>query len=120
MQAAGEAKPPAVFHCGGRSGRARCGVADQRTATKCAKAAADEREASGVRWDMTTFFQMVRHGRLNRAAATGFHLRLERLTVSLYRCERRLCNSKAINPAEVKPNRRVALGCGFATTIAKM
>jgi len=92
-----------------------------RTSVKCGAAVANRLEAGAVLWDMTAFFQMIRHGRLlNRAAEAGFNVGLARLAISLYRCERRLTLSGEVAQEGVSPNRGVAPGCSFATTMVKI
>ena len=91
-----------------------------RTALKSEVAGATKEEAGAVLWDMTSFFQMLRHRRLlHRAQEAGYPMPLARLAVYLYRCERRLCLGKSLSHVGVSPNRGIAPGCSFATSLVK-
>ena len=77
--------------------------------------------AAAILWDMRAFFQMIRHKRmLTRAYESGFHPALARPAVRLYRIPRRLSLGRTVADVAVAPNRGVAPGCAFATTLVKV
>jgi hypothetical protein len=92
-----------------------------RTSVRAAAAVAKGQQAAAVLWDVSSFFQMLRHRRLlTRAALSGFPMPLARLAVRLYRSERRLCLGRDIATEGVRPDRGIAPGCHLATTLVKV
>ena len=86
-----------------------------RAAVKAEVIVAEDQAAGVILWDMSSFFQIIRHRRLmRRARDTEFPMVIARMAVALYRSERRLCMGKSLGRVGVKPNRGVAPGCTFA------
>ena len=64
---------------------------------------------------------MIKHKRLlERAYAADLNPSLARLAVRIYRVPRRLSLGRTVADDAVAPNRGIAPGCAFATTLVKV